>query len=88
MQELRWGEGRSPINISGYRATTLPRSVHGGGVALYVRASLPHKPLRLLNVMGASAQLYVQLELGRKVVLVGSAYLPPPAQLTPGLFAP
>ena len=53
-----------------------------------MRASLPQKPLRLLNVMGASEQLYVQLELGRNVVLVGSVYLPPPAQVTPGLFAP
>ena len=38
--------------------------------------------------MEASEQLYVQLELGRNVVLVGSAYLPPQAQVTPDLLAP
>ena len=87
MQELRWGTERSPLSIQGYSATTLPRTSRGGGVALYVRASLPHKPLRPLNVLGASEQVYVQLELGRNKILVGSVYLPPPAQVDPGLFA-
>ena len=57
-------------------------------LAIYVRVSLPQNPLRILNVMEASEQLYVQLELGRNVVLVGSAYLPAQAQVTPDLLAP
>ena len=88
VQELRWGPLRTPIHIHGYNAITQPRTNRGGGVALYVRASLPHQPLRALSTTGPSEEVYARLVLGRDQVIVGSCYLPPPAQVSPGLFVP
>ena len=53
-----------------------------------MRASLPHQPLRSLSTTGPSEEVHARLVLGRDRVIVGSCYLPPPAQVSPGLFVP
>ena len=88
LQELRWGPQRSTTNIPGYSAITQPRTSKGGGVAIYVRSSIPHKPAPSLNTTGAAETVWAHLELGANRLLVGSCYLPPPAQVPPALLAP
>ena len=89
LQELHWSRERTSINIPGYNAITNPRNSKGGGVALYIRSSLPHQPQRALSsgTTGLSEEVYATLELGPNHILVGSCYLPPPAQVPSTLFA-
>ena len=75
---MRWGTQAHPVHFSGYNVVSQPRDARGGGVALYVRAALPHKPLRALGTADPSEAVYEQLELGWNLLVVGYCYLPPP----------
>ena len=44
IQELKWGKERT---LAGFQALTCPRSSRVGGVALYIRSTLPHLPLKV-----------------------------------------
>ena len=71
------GPMRTPVHFTGYNVVSQPRDARGGGVTLYVRAALTHKPLRALGTADPSEAVHEQLELGRNRLVVGDCYLPP-----------
>jgi hypothetical protein len=88
VQELRWGPERTAVRVPGFHCVCQPRTQKGGGVALYLRSTLPHQPLPHLNTSGHVEAVYARLELGRNHLVVGSCYVPPPAVIPADLFAP
>ena len=84
------GEGAHTPDVGWLPGTEMPALVPGGGggVALYIRSTLPHCPLRSLTFPSPAEAIFAQVILGQQSILVMSCYLPPPATVPPGLFLP
>ena len=82
------GAGAHTTAVDRLQGTDMPALVQLGGVALYIRSTLPHRPLRSLTFLSPAEAIFAQETLGQQSILVGSCYLPPPATVPPGLFLP